>query len=681
MVCRQFLVAFCCCLAMLSASAKATWKVRFDAEHHSFTILRGKQVIIAGSVPVADFGSQRVSADQLPVVTVKKEKSRPSLSDGGMLLLYQFSDGLRQMTQTFRIGESGVETLLTLSMKDGSEVESNYLMPLRTVVGKGDSDRRFLKVPYDNDDFVRYHVLPLDTAAVSYEVAALFGGKDRGGIVIGSIEHDHWKSAVSLDNGTVTAYSGVSTKETRDVLPHGSLRGSQVNSARFLITASDDWRKAFDYFAKACSQVQEGRRQWKHGAPFGWQSWGVLAEKNSFQTDIEVSDYMAQTLRPAGFSAADGTQVLSVDAWDNLSKTQKAELCRHVKANGQIPGTYVTPFCLWWNDRDLDRPLFSGSRWTGRDACIRVNGKPYKYDGAFCLDPTHPATHAFFHTVAQSLKEAGFEYFKIDFTCNGMIQADSYYDPSIRTAVEAYNYGFRRFIDELDRGGQVFTALSIAPIFPYQYGNSRRIACDTWGSIEQSEYAMNAISYGWWTNALYQFNDPDHLVLVGKDAAQGKVESLGENRARYTTGVVSGMLLIPDVWSLTDQSGRGSATLSFERAKEILMNDEINRVARLGRAFRPVYGDRQWRPATGAAENLVVHTEGNDTWLAAINYSGEPLVISLPLTDIGLSTSVRPLVRELWMGQDVEIIRGALEIRVPPKDARLFHLSASTDVK
>ena len=111
------------------------------------------------------------------------------------------------------------------------------------------------------------------------------------------------------------------------------------------------------------------------------------------------------------------------------------------------------------------------------------------------------------------------------------------------------------------------------------------------------------------------------------------------------------------------------------------MNDEINRVARLGRAFRPVYGDRQWRPATGAAENLVVHTEGNDTWLAAINYSGEPLVISLPLTDIGLSTSVRPLVRELWMGQDVEIIRGALEIRVPPKDARLFHLSASTDVK
>ena len=678
---RLLLVALCCCAATLPASAKDRWKVRFDARHHAFTILRGKRVIINGSVPVADFGSQRVSADELSEVTIKKEKLRPSASGGGMLQLYRFSDGLRQLTQVFNVGEDGVETWLTLSMNDSSEVESNYLSPLKAMAGEAEPGRRFLKVPYDNDDFVRYHVLPLDTAAVSYEVAALFGGRDRGGIVIGSIEHDRWKSAVSLDNGCITAYSGVSTKETRDVLPHGSLRGRQVSSARFLITASDDWRSAMEYFAKACSQVQKGRCQWSHGAPFGWQSWGVLADKNSFQTDLEVSDYMANTLRPAGFCAPDGTQVLSVDAWDNLSQDQKTELCRHVKANGQVPGTYVTPFCLWWNEHDLDRPLFPGSRWTGRDACFRVNGKPYKYDGAFCLDPTHPATHAFFHTVAQGLKDAGFEYFKIDFTCNGMIQADSYYEASIRTAVEAYNYGFQRFIEELDRGGQVFTALSIAPIFPYQYGNSRRIACDTWGGIEQSEYAMNAISYGWWTNELYQFNDPDHLVLVGKDAANGKVESLGENRARYTTGVVSGMLLIPDVWSISDRSGRGSASLSFQRAREILMNGEVNRVARLGRAFRPVYGDRQWRPYTGAAENLVVHTEGDETWLAAINYGKEPLVIQLPLADIGLSASTRPRVRELWTRQDVEVAHGAFEVRVPPMDARLFHLSPSANAR
>ena len=96
-----------------------------------------------------------------------------------------------------------------------------------------------------------------------------------------------------------------------------------------------------------------------------------------------------------------------------------------------------------------------------------------------------------------------------------MVQADSYYNKDVTTAVEAYNEGFSHFISEVDKGEPMFIALSIAPIFPYQYGNSRRIACDTWGKIGQSEYSLNSVSGGWWTNEFYQYNDPDHLVLVG----------------------------------------------------------------------------------------------------------------------------------------------------------------------
>ena len=33
---------------------------------------------------------------------------------------------------------------------------------------------------------------------------------------------------------------------------------------------------------------------------------------------------------------------------------------------------------------------------------------------------------------------------------------------------------------------------------------------------------MNAISGGWWTDLLYQYNDPDHLVMVG---SEGRGES------------------------------------------------------------------------------------------------------------------------------------------------------------
>ena len=674
----------------LAAAAKSdAYSVRFDKRSHAFTLLQGKQPLLSAFVPEARFGMEVITAADLSEVSTRTMGVKHPTFGRGKIHNYSFTDGRRTMTLFVSIFPDAVVTQLTLSMNDGSSLESNYLAPIReqeTPIEKGthvrDAAVRFLKVPYDNDSFVRYHLLPLDTVATSYEVAALFSPATRTGIAIGSIDHDHWKSAVVIDHGRLSAFSGVSSQETHDVLPHGSLVGKQISSARFLIAARTDWRDAMEQFARTCDSVQPGRKYWQHGTPFGWQSWGVLAEKNSFQTDLDVSDFMATTLRPAGYCSADGTQVLSIDAWDNLNGRQKRELCAHARANGQVPGTYVTPFCLWWNDRDLDRPLFEGCQYTGRDACAKVNGKPYKYDGAFCLDPTHPATLERFAREAASLKAAGFEYFKIDFTSNGMIQADSYYDPAVRTAVEAYNYGFTRFIQELDRGGRVFTALSIAPIFPYHYGNSRRIACDTWGKIDQSEYAMNAISYGWWTNEFYQYNDPDHLVLVGKDAAKGDVESLGENRARYTTGICSGMVLLPDVWSLSDSSGRGDARLSMERARQVAMNAEVNAVGRIGRSFRPLYGGRQWRPETGAAENLVVLRTDSAIYLAAINYSNEPLNVSVPIADV-VAPLPAPSVggRELWTGEDVilrlefNLAQPQILISVPAKDARLYRFN------
>lgn len=97
-----------------------------------------------------------------------------------------------------------------------------------------------------------------------------------------------------------------------------------------------------------------------------------------------------------------------------------------------------------------------------------------------------------------------------------------------------------RILSEECRKRGIFLALSISPLFPSQYGNSRRIACDTWGTIGQTEYAMNAISGGWWTDRLYQYNDPDHLVMV--EAGDQAYTTEGENRARISSGAVTGMM-------------------------------------------------------------------------------------------------------------------------------------------
>ena len=499
-------------------------------------------------------------------------------------------------------------------------------------------------------------------------------------VIIGSVDHDHWKSGIEVkgENGNTVsklkAYSGVSTKETRDILPHGSLYGKEVSSATFLIAEVDDWRDGMELFASTCNSRQPGRNTWQGGTPIGWQSWGVMATKNNFNVDMEVADFYAETLRKAGFAGENNLQIMSIDAWDNLNDSERRRLTNHCAEQGQIAGIYRSPFSLWWgSENDLKKKLFDDCTYTAQECVLKANNKPIKYDGAFCLDPTHPAVKEKMTREMEEARQQGFRYVKVDFICDGIIQADRYYNPKVRTAVEAYNEGMAHFAAQCycTDGTPMFIALSIAPIFPYQYGNSRRIACDTWGKINHSEYAMNAICGGWWTNGFYQRNDPDHIVLVGNDKVK---ETEGENRARLTTGIASGMLLLADNYDLNDnKTGCGDPMLSYERAALLLCNKEINDLAKkVKHSFRPVFGYRPFDGKAQSADNFIVYKDGQDTFLAIINFADKTLEGTIPFDSIELSGTCS--VKELWTGNGQERQTTALPYSVPAKDARIYHL-------
>lgn len=77
---------------------------------------------------------------------------------------------------------------------------------------------------------------------------------------------------------------------------------------------------------------------------------------------------------------------------------------------------------------------------------------------------------------------------------HGRMEADHWYNKSINTGTEAYNYGMQ-LLDSIFH--DMYLNLSISPIFPAQYAQSRRIACDAWNQIKDTEYTMNALSWGW----------------------------------------------------------------------------------------------------------------------------------------------------------------------------------------
>lgn len=62
----------------------------------------------------------------------------------------------------------------------------------------------------------------------------------------------------------------------------------------------------------------------------------------------------------------------------------KKALAEKCEENGQIVGLYCTPFASWWNTIDeIKQYNLEGTTYKIYDCCLKVNGEPFKLDGAF----------------------------------------------------------------------------------------------------------------------------------------------------------------------------------------------------------------------------------------------------------------------------------------------------------
>jgi hypothetical protein len=200
--------------------------------------------------------------------------------------------------------------------------------------------------------------------------------------------------------------------------------------------------------------------------------------------------------------------------------------------------------------------------------------------------------------------------------------------------------------------GRMFISESIAPLFPYQYSHSRRISCDAQFSlIANTEYVMNSVSYGWWLNRLYQFNDPDIMVF-------GNGANTNEAQSRLISGAVTGLMLDGD--DVTSASGQTNA-------RTYLTNACINALARVGQTLMPLEGN------TGnSAANLFVRQDGNTWHLAIFNYTTAATNITVTLSRAGLPAGYYT-VTNLWDGTTM-VVTGALNVSLNENQSKLYSL-------
>lgn len=591
---------------------------------------------------------------------LSREKTEDVLGSGERLIFRHYDSGKETLVQEFVLYDEGYITCgLWLERPKGCSI--NYLAPLyyegESAPVQMEGAVRFLAAPFDNDKWAKFVDYPIEYAAMGYEFTVVHREGSKEGLVIGSLDHDNWKTGITIGAGHFQAFSGAATEDTRDLhgIAHGSISGTKVKAARIFLGSFPDYQEGFQVYGK-CNAAIRPALPWEGGVIFGWNSWAALMGDLTLERYQEASDFMT-TLKDT-YCGGDGRQYINFDAFWNSFSHKMQNAVDYVEKNGQTPGSYFCPFITGKNFQQ--EVSGTGGDYIYEDILLRDrNGNILPpVDGLYSLDPTHPGTLQHMEYELGNIIRWGFQFVKTDFVGHGCREG-AFYNQEITTGVQAYCYGMEHFLDCLKKAPRpVFVSLSIAPIFPHGYGHARRISCDAFGSLDQSAYLNNCITYLWWMNhCLYRFNDPDHIVIY--KTYDKHSTTLEEGRTRYHTGVICGSLMITsDDYRMPE---------ARERALEVLGNEKLNRIARKGESFRPVAG------AEGEyAADIFIRKDEEGTVVALFNYSlSQVKTVRADVETLGF-TAQEVTWEDLWSGEQGSSKDGVLEVKLIPAQSRML---------
>ena len=571
---------------------------------------------------------------------------------------------------------------------------------------------RILDVPFDNDGWVGVAERAPGAsclAGTSYEFCSAYDYTTMSGFVAGSVAHDFWKTGIDYrmteTKGVIDSFNifgGAATPDnpslppacggrdgTHDFVPHGTLRGITIQSPLVYLCALKDVRKAFTGFGEVNARLN-GRLSWKGAAPFYWNSFGVedvLGYRKVMMPAAvkEIADFITTLDQFNSYAKP----VLSIDSYDQsiYSTDTLAELGRYADMHRQQLGFYFIPFAVWtWKNGITEHKKLPGTSYDLPEVLLRDrDNKPLPYkDGdfaAFALDPTHPAVRQLLIEQLLKAKTIHARFLKIDFLTAGALESVHHYDASVRSGIQAYNFGMKMLKHLVDSilGPDIFITQAISPMFPHQYAHARFNSTDVyshlrddqpgfpnWGSTEAS---LATGSHLWWVQGtLLPFNNLD--VAIMKNFQRNPDLGEQEIKVRMYAMMVMGSIL-----------GDGSdfrQPLAMERAKRFLNNKALCAFFSRPKAFTPI----KFADGDGFDQQLSFFLKaGSDspTLLALFNFSnGQEFNASFRLEDLGMESGQYNIL-DFMTDRPLGVIKKGqtvFSLTVPVKDAYLVKLQA-----
>lgn len=589
-------------------------KIVYDLNKGTWSLTMDEQLIFENVYAVGQDIDSRTA--------VKRSYTVTQLPDDGTL--YTITSG--RLQQLFYTYKHKYHCVIVLRVAGKA---CNYLSPLNA--DKIEIGKKALNVPFDNDMWVRYAAPDISQAAFTgSEVTALYD--DRHGVAIGSLNQDVWKTGLQVRDNGLKVYCGFTdSTRTHDKKQHGRVQpvDGYCTSAPIYIGYDEDWRTAMEEYTFAFGPRHIKRIPQQ--TPVCWNSWGVIQTKIDLAKAKGVVDFFHDSC--VGYRNRDGELYIDLDSyWDNMSLVQLTEFAAYCKEKGFKPGIYWAPFVDWGkNDRPLEGSTYTyGQTWTKQD------GKYVDMDGGRAMDPTHPGTKDRIAHYMHLFREMGYQMVKIDFLVHGALEGDRFYDKKVTTGMQAFRKGME-WLDSM-AGKDMMLYAAISPnVATRNYVHIRRIACDAFSSLENTEYTLNSTAYGWWQSYLYYHLDADHVVF--KDA------SFNANKARVASAIVTGGTMVVGDDYATDGPWK-------EVAKKLLQDKDLLQCLYLGQTFRPVDGNKIFTL--------------NDDYIAIFNYDNKEQEYSIPMDKPGTAT-------ELFSKEKVPVTN-VLRVKVEAGSAAIYKI-------